>query len=201
MKVSGLKLKTKTFAFPGIEPGAIIEYKWKEVISNASAHNMRLQFQRDIPVQSITYRIKPSGKPFFDVRPVQHGRSLIFRKRKTGFKSTTVTNMAAFREEPMMPPEDSVRAWAMVRYSGLFSLFSSYYFLANSIYVGFQPFMKVDDLIKQKAAEIVASANTPEEKLQKIFSFCRTNIKNTERHELRFQRRPIRQAQGEQETV
>src|SRR5262249_46937086 len=30
VKVSGLKLRTKTFAFPGIEPGAIIEYKWKE---------------------------------------------------------------------------------------------------------------------------------------------------------------------------
>src|SRR4029453_16691971 len=26
VKVSGLKLRTKTFAFPGIEPGAIIEY-------------------------------------------------------------------------------------------------------------------------------------------------------------------------------
>jgi hypothetical protein len=28
VKVSGLKLRTKTFAFPGIEPGANIEYKW-----------------------------------------------------------------------------------------------------------------------------------------------------------------------------
>ena len=44
VKASGLKLRTKTFAFPGIEPGAIIEYKWKEVRSNTSANNMRLQF-------------------------------------------------------------------------------------------------------------------------------------------------------------
>jgi Domain of Unknown Function with PDB structure (DUF3857) len=34
VKLSGLKLRTKSFAFPAIEPGAIIEYKWKEVISN-----------------------------------------------------------------------------------------------------------------------------------------------------------------------
>ena len=39
VKVSGLKLRTKTFAFPGIEPGAIIEYKWKEVSLNSSANN------------------------------------------------------------------------------------------------------------------------------------------------------------------
>ena len=70
MKVSGLKLRTKTFAFPGIEPGAIIEYKWKEVISNSSANNMRLQFQREIPVQAMTYRIKPMRSAVtFAVRP------------------------------------------------------------------------------------------------------------------------------------
>ena len=54
VKVGGRKLRVKSFAFPGIEPGAIIEYKWKEVISNSSANYMHLQFQRDIPVQSIT---------------------------------------------------------------------------------------------------------------------------------------------------
>jgi Domain of Unknown Function with PDB structure (DUF3857)/Transglutaminase-like superfamily len=178
VKVSGLKLRTKTFAFPGIEPGAIIEYKWKEVISNSSANNMRLQFQRDIPVQSITYRIKPPDNTLFDVRPFNMPR-FQFLKEKNGFQATTVTKMPAFREEPLMPPEDSVRAWAMVRYSGTFSFLSSYYFLASRVYFGFQSFMKVDDLIKEKSAEIVAGAKTPEEKLGRIFDFCRTNIKNT----------------------
>ena len=177
VKVSGLKLRTKTFAFPGIEPGAIIEYKWKEVASNTSAHNMRLQFQRDIPVQSITYRIKPPRDAFFDVRAFNMEK-FQFHKEKDGFQATTVTKMPAFHEEPLMPPEDSVRAWAMVRYSGTFALLSSYYFLANSVYIGFQPFMKVDDQVKKKATEITVDAKTPEEKIQKIFEFCRT-IKNT----------------------
>ena len=67
----------------------------------------------------------------------------------------------------------------MVRYSGFFTLLSSYYFLAAQVYFGFQPFMKVDNEIKKKAAEIIDGAKTPEEKIQKIFEFCRTNIKNT----------------------
>src|SRR6185503_12398221 len=46
--------------------------------------------------------------------------------------------------------------------------------------VGFEKFLKVDDQIKKKAAEITADAKTPEEKLEKIFEFCRTNIKNTQ---------------------
>src|SRR6185436_11230392 len=177
VKVNGLKLRTKTFAFPGIEPGAIVEYKWKEVVENSSANNLRLQFQRDIPVQSITYRIKPARDVFFEVRPFNMPK-FEFKKEKGGFQTTTVTGMKAFHEEPMMPPEDSVRAWAMVRYSGLLS-FLSYYVLAGTLHFGLEPFLKVDDTIKKKAAEITASAKTPEEKLEKIFEFCRTQIKNT----------------------
>ena len=179
VKANGLKLKTKTFAFPGIEPGAIIEYKWKEVISNTSANNLRLQFQRDIPVQSVTYRIKPARDASFDVRPFNMPK-FGFQKEKGGFQATTVTNMAAFREEPMMPPEDSVKSWAMVRYGGGFFDFLSYALLANAIRVGTQPLMKVDKEITQKANEIIGSAQSDDEKLEKLLIFCRENIKNTD---------------------
>ena len=179
VKANGLKLKTKTFAFPGIEPGAIIEYKWKEVISNSSANNLRLQFQRDIPVQSVTYRIKPAREASFDVRPFNMPK-FNFQKEKNGFQATTVTNMPAFREEPMMPPEDSVKSWAMVRYgSGIFD-FISYALLANTIYMGTQSMMKVDKEITRKASEIIGNAETDEEKLEKLLAFCREHIKNTD---------------------
>src|SRR5262245_42586871 len=138
VKVSGLKLRTKTFAFPGIEPGAIIEYKWKEVRSNSSANNMRLQFQRDIPVQSVTYRIKPAKDTAWDVRPFNMAR-FNFEREKNGFDATTVYRMPAFREEPMMPPEDSVRSWALVRYHNLFTILSSYVFQAAQTYYIFKP--------------------------------------------------------------
>ncbi|HEX5873106.1 MAG TPA: DUF3857 domain-containing protein [Pyrinomonadaceae bacterium] len=179
VKASGLKLKTKTFAFPGVEPGAIIEYKWKEVISNTSANNLRLQFQRDIPVQSVTYRIKPARDASFDVRPFNMPK-FAFQKEKGGFQATTVTNMTAFREEPMMPPEDSVKSWAMVRYGSGFFDFISYAFLANAIHLGTQPLMKVDKEIRQKALEIIGNAETEDEKLEKLLTFCRENIKNTD---------------------
>lgn len=142
VKVSGLKLRTKTFAFPGIEPGAIIEYKWKEVRSNSSANNMRLQFQRDIPVQAVTYRIKPAQNMSWDVRPFNMDQ-FTFQREKNGFDVTTVNRLPAFREEPMMPPEDSVRSWALVRYHPFFSVLSSYSFQAVQTYYIFQPYMKV----------------------------------------------------------
>jgi hypothetical protein len=186
VKASGIKLRTKTFAFPGIEPGAIIEYKWKEVISNASANNLRLQFQRDIPVQSVTYRLKPaSSSGSVDVRAFNMDRPE-FHKEKNGFVATTVTKMPAFHEEPLMPPEDNVKSWAMMRYNNLFSILTAYPIQATQIYIGLQPYLKVDDDIKRKSAEITAGAQTPEEKLQKLFTFVRTNIKNTDRKDSGF---------------
>jgi hypothetical protein len=88
--------------------------------------------------------------------------------------------MPAFREEQMMPPDDYVRSWALVRYHGLFSFLSSYPFQAARTYYAIQPYMKVDNDIKKKAADIVAGAATPDEKVFKIFEFCRDNIRNTD---------------------
>ena len=180
VKVGGVKLRVKSFAFPHVEPGAIIEYKWKEVISSASANHMRLQFQRDIPVESITYHIKPSSNSFgamFDVRPFNMPKPQ-FQKEKNGFYSATIKNMPAFRGEPLMPPEDSVRSWAMINYNSIFSFGLGYTTLARELYFGFQPLLKVDDDVKRKSAEITAGGTTPDEKLEKIFDFCRVNIKN-----------------------
>ena len=185
VKASGLKLRTKTFAFPAIEPGAIIEYKWKEVRSNSSANNLRLQFQRDIPVQAVTYHLKPAGSSVVDVHPFNMDQPT-FEKEKNGFQVATVKNMPAFREEPMMPPEDSVRSWATVRYLTLLSLIYGYNMVAAQLYIGLKPYLKVDKEIKQKVAEITAGVDSAEAQIDKIFDFCRNNIKNTSDKSLGF---------------
>src|SRR5918911_703233 len=59
VKLSGVKVKAKSFALPNVEPGAIIEYRWREVEPEGSANHLRLQFQREIPVQNVTYYLRP----------------------------------------------------------------------------------------------------------------------------------------------
>jgi hypothetical protein len=49
---SGLKIKAKSFAMPGVEPGSIIEYRWREVRNDRLANYIRLQFQREVPHQA-----------------------------------------------------------------------------------------------------------------------------------------------------
>ena len=185
---AGVKLRTKSFAFPGIEVGCIVEYKWKEVIANASANNLRIKFQREIPVQLITYHIKPArAATIFEVQAFNMSRPQ-FHQEKNGFQFAQVARVPALQEEPMMPPEDTVRAWAIVKYQDFSGMMLGYQALGLQMNVAAEPYLKVDDEIKRKSAEITAGATTPEEKLEKIYAFCRANIKNTDEQSSGFTR-------------
>ena len=183
VKAGGLKLRAKSFALQGVEPGSIIEYRWREVYSNSSAQYTRLHFQRDIPVQTLTYRIKPS-KVYGNARAMRfqtfHMDVPKFEKEKDGFYVTTQTNVPAFREEPRMPPEDQVRRWMLVYYTADENPDPKSYWkgIGKVLNDVFKENVKVNDDVKKAAAEIVGDAQTPEQKLERIYDFCRLKIKN-----------------------
>jgi len=183
VKVSGLKLKAKSFALPGIEPGSIIEYRWREVRPGMMANYVRLHFQREIPVHNVAYHIKPLSNPYipFGMRAqFFHMPNVPFEKEKNGFYRISMTNVHAFREEPRMPPEDQVRAWMLVYYSQDRKLTPDKFWkeYGREMYGYFKSTMKVNDDVRKASAEIVGDAATPEQKLERIFDFCRIKIKN-----------------------
>jgi len=45
VKAGGFKIKAKSFAVPNIEVGVIVEYRYKEAVSNSGAKGMHLDFQ------------------------------------------------------------------------------------------------------------------------------------------------------------
>jgi hypothetical protein len=195
IKAGGIKVKAKSFAVPNIEPGVIVEYRYKEVFNDAGAKGMRLAFQRDIPVQNLSYYYKPynSQDPsyqnynFTDVR---------FVKDQKGFWLATKKNVPAFHEEPSMPPEDTVKPWMLLTGARLGIASANAFAITFTIKDPSSPtrywaavstenaplikFMtKSSGEIKKAAAEITAGATTPDEKLRKIYEFCQTQIKNT----------------------
>lgn len=182
-KSNGLKIKAKSFAMPAVEPGAIIEYRWKEVRNDRLANYIRLYFQRDVPVHLVKYYLKPLSLPGFPygmrVRTF-NGAGAPFTKEKDGFYSITINNVSAFREEPRMPPEDSVRPWMLVFYSEDTQLEGEAFWnsFGKKVYDTNKSRMKANDEIKQMAATIIGDATSPEAKLERLFEFCRAKIKN-----------------------
>lgn len=177
VKANGVKVKAKSFALPGVEPGSIVEYRWREVRPGGSANRLRLQFQREIPAETVTYFIKPyAGMRYM---PFHIGETR-FVKDKDGFSKLTLTNVPAFHEEPRMPPEDEVRSWVFLYYTDETKVDTEKYWkdLGKSFYEIFKDSMKANDDVKAAIAGIVGDAAGPEEKLQRIYDFCRSKIKN-----------------------
>lgn len=103
-KADGIKVKAKSFAVPNLEPGVILEYRYKEVYASTWADNMPLKLQQDIPVQQISYYVKPSSNGLGMKAMSFHTNGANFVKDKDGFHRLTVTNVPAFHEEPGCRP-------------------------------------------------------------------------------------------------
>ena len=184
VKDGGTKVKAKSFALPAVEPGSIIEYRWREVRNDQLAYYLRLRLQRDVPVQLVKYHVKPlsfPGFPFGMRVQTFHTSATPFTKGKDGFYYTTVSNVPAFRSEPRMPPEDSVRPWMLVYYTEDRKLNPDQYWkeFGKGRYEEYKSRMKVSDEVKQTVSTVIGDAATAEQKLERIFEFCRTKIKNT----------------------
>lgn len=181
VKASGIKLKAKSFAIPGLEPGSIIEYRWKVVSGGRWANHMRLDFQREVPVQKVVYFVRPAqGEYGMRYIPFHIPDSVRFVKGKEGFHNVTMTNVAALREEPRMPPEDAIRPWIFIYYTLDSNTTNEGYWkdVAKRYQDAFKSLTKANDDVKKASAEIIGDATTPEQKLERLFMYCHTKIKN-----------------------
>lgn len=184
VRVSGLKYKAKSFAMPAVEPGCIIEYRWREVRVDTDANYVRLQFQRDIPVQRVQYSIKPMAyedATFNSI--VMHGQNTEWVKGKGGYYTTTMTNMPAVYEESRMPPEDQIKTWMLVFYQRVNPdkpTTEKYWSdLGKNYYERTKSLLKPNDDVKAMAVSLTANAKTDDEKIANLFDFCRLKIKTT----------------------
>ncbi|HMV50504.1 MAG TPA: DUF3857 domain-containing protein [Blastocatellia bacterium] len=180
VKFGRLRLKAKSFAMPGIEPGSIIEYRWREV-HNGGANYVKMEFQRDIPVQAVRYYLKPFPYAVYPMKTITfQGNPTSFVKDKTGFYVTEMTNMRAFHEEAHMPPEDQIKTWMLVYYAPDVRKDPQTFWrdIGKQLYDLRKGDMKVNDDIRKAATEAIGDASTPEQKLERLFNYCRTKIKN-----------------------
>lgn len=183
IKNKALKLHGITFALPNVEVGDIIEYRYKEVRDDEVVSYMRLLFQRDLPMWSVTYHLKPlslswlpwtmRGMPFQCQLPP-------FTQEPNGFFSVTMSNIPAFKPEPNMPPEDQIRSWVLVYYEEDRKYHPDKFWkeIGKEDFTRYKPLLKADDLVKSTASELVSGFEKPEDKLAALDKFCRSKIRN-----------------------
>jgi len=184
VKASGLKFKAVSFAMPAVEPGVIIEYRWREVRDQELANYVRLPFQRDIPVHEVKYFVKPLVLSYYTVPPMRRvsfgPQPTDFVREKDDFFSMSLKNVAAYKEEPVMPSEWVARAWTLLYYADDVKVSPEKFWGGEGkrIYSQYEPYLKVSAEVREAADAAVAGATDQDEKLARILLYCRTKIKN-----------------------
>ena len=184
-KTGRIKVRFKSFSMPGVEPGDIIEYQWKQYRDDYFSQYSRLYFQRDIPSWEVSYHVKPSDYAWerlgylmsFQVFNV---RNEAFREMPGGWQSITVQDVPAFKSEARMPPEDNIRSWMLLFYSKRRKFNPDKYWseFGKAVRNEIKNDVKIDGSIKKKAAELTAGLTTPTRKIDRILDYCLNHINN-----------------------
>jgi len=185
-KTGDLRIKSLTFTLPGVEPGSIIEYRWRDEGDKQFERYQRLEFQTDIPLRMVQYWIKPYSAPGFNWvmnAMYYHCQPTPLQKDINGYVTTTLNGIPAFKEEPWMQPVEQVRAWALLYYKPALADEDPHKFWLNhgkETYNRYKPSVKMSRTIQEKAAHLTASAATGEDKVLRLVDFCKTAIKNSQ---------------------
>jgi hypothetical protein len=185
-KAGGVKVKVKSFAMPAVESGSIVEYRWRRTATTEYVPNyFRLDFQMDIPVQEVRYHVKPlnsSRFPYGMRGQGLHVQATPFQQEGgSGFFLTVAKNIPAFKEEPDMPSEADVRPWMLLYYTEDTHQQPDKYWesIGKKRYDAYKGRVKINDEIRNAAAEIVTGGKDDEEKLRKLLDYIRKDFKNT----------------------
>lgn len=184
VKGNGVKLKAKSFAMPGIEVGAIVEYRWKEIRADSLSYYLRMDLSREIPIQQVNYYIKPVSAPGFHLAMRIHSMNVQngFTKDKDDFYKMTMSNVPADREESRMPSEYDIRPWMLVYYADPnddTGTVEKYWAVrSKAAFDTHKSLLKPTDEIRRIAEQLTVSVTDPEEKIKRVFEYCHRNIKN-----------------------
>jgi uncharacterized protein DUF3857/transglutaminase superfamily protein len=107
-KQSGVKITSKTFTLPNVEPGAILEYRYTTSWSVDQARTGRWAVQREIPIQRANFWVRPARQ--LPSLCVTRGlRAELAPKRVKDHFELELEKMPPFVEEALAPPSEELK--------------------------------------------------------------------------------------------
>jgi Domain of Unknown Function with PDB structure (DUF3857)/Transglutaminase-like superfamily len=178
VKISGLKVHAKTFSLPDVQPGCIIEYKYRlQLDPNYFYDTQWLVQDDDLFTRRAVFSIVPpqaSGYGLFS-RAVSLPRGTHPETQKDGTYRMEVKNIAALQAEEYMPPEDEVRGRIdfFYRKQGPETPEEFWKRTGKGWDDAFERFINKKGPVQQAVAQTVGAGDTPEMKLQKLYERAR----------------------------
>ena len=180
VKTEGFRIRIVSFAVPGIEPGAVIEYRWRERHRDSLANYLRLPLSRELPVQIVRYYIRPLSLPGLVMHYMPFNATPTAPERqRDGYSMLSLANVPAQRDEPYATPTYERRPWLFIFY-GTWERSSDTDFwqgFARQLHAEYARRAKPDDDIRRLAAEAVTSAPSTEQKIIALVKAARQRLR------------------------
>ena len=179
VKTGGLKGKSKSFAMPGVEPGAVIEYQWSVI--RRDDVGLVLYTQRSTPIRSMRMTFTPLEAEGFEMRVRSFNIRYGDPERKGGTMTIRLAGIRGLEKEPYMPPENQVRPWFLVEYAetkkepSVEQYWKDY---GKELYQAWKPFLALSPAVRRTADSLTAGKQDFEQRVQALHDFCRTRIRN-----------------------
>jgi len=172
--------RAKTFSMPSVEPGSIIEYRYRQVYP-AGFRYFELDLQSDLFIKQLSYRVKPERSSSLDVRWVAFNSNdpADFTPKWNGAYNIKAENISPFRREPLMPPELAVKAWGWIYYSKGTDTDPDKYWreYGQHMYEESMFESRPSATVRAVVDTITLGDTTPHEKIASIYSYVHREIK------------------------
>jgi hypothetical protein len=184
VRAGGRRQRAISFAMPAVEPGSIVEYRWKETVDDNRIMYLRLHFQREFPVEKVTYFFKPLPREYtggYEMHLIPFNCEVSpFKIENDGYTSTTVENVPALHDEPYAPSEPNLSSWALLLYQmGSHTNPEKYWNeVGKKGYSELKDALKSNEEMKSAAADAVSGAKTDEAKVVALIGLVRRQVRN-----------------------
>ncbi|HWX41082.1 MAG TPA: DUF3857 domain-containing protein [Blastocatellia bacterium] len=174
--------RAKTFSMPSVEAGSIIEYRYRQTYPRGFRY-FALDLQSELFIKELKYRIRPEAASHLEVRwtAFNNGADKQFKPVWDGGYIIDGRNIAPFRREPLMPPDPAVKMWGWLYYSKETERDPDKYWpdYVKSNFQAAAAQTSPTTLIKRIVGSITLSGDTPSEKLERIYHYVQSEIRNT----------------------
>ncbi len=177
IKARGVKFLAKTFTMPDVQPGSIVEYRYLRINPEGRIFDSRWLLSEALFTKRAKFSLRqnsffglqwswPRGLPPGTLPPVMDHRVVRLETQ----------DIPAFQIEDYMPPQDELKYRVDFRYIRNPEKDPEKFWKEESkkLYGEIDSFTDKRKAMEQAVSQIVSPADTPEQKLRKIYARCQT---------------------------
>ena len=203
VKAGGIKVLEKTFTLPDVQPGCIIEYKYKLQKDRDYYWDVSWAVQQDLFTRDADFSIHvadfSSSSYALYFRSVGVGQAVNLQKQKNGEYTVALHNIAGMTDEDYMIPKDMLRGHVefIFKPDSLSHLSKDAYWkqMDKTINQSVDNYINKKNALQQIVAAITTASDSPEAKLRKLYARVQTirNLSYEDRTTQEWKRQKIQE--------